>query len=546
MIQQQGSTTRFNDRIQQQDSTAGFNMFSLKTDIIGLAPFIGVMGYLWGRTTWGTSRYGGYPFLLSMGLSIIIFTITFFALFISRKHLITRILFSVLGIFLLGVGILFSIVGEFKGMYILIFSSWYEGVYGTWACVDIFRDLGMPRRRESKMIVKFKKPVKFQSIGLVLVACMIPAGIISTQAWTFDGRVELQFSISGDDMQEKELVLYWVRQNLTDPAGFVDVLHDTNTVLALQGNPDLFQEIGSYTTLGADAANLVDLCNDAGVKVEVWPVPSSNLSCALSLRYVDCMPTVYGYFKDWVAKYNISVDYYSFDIEDYVALPPFENSTVGRHVATRSPLYWTFNGIYNMAAKQEFLRTNRSNWNALVRQQQDLIDEIIDDGYIPRGTIQPQAWDALDGDLNSFKKDFMQSYEIKGYEYLSGMYYRSCEWGNNDSSYLVYKNVRIMHAVSPYEKTAVCIGCIGYPSYVTAQDVANDVWLSIGAGADSVRLFLGDSWVYSFSPNETAGLQNLRTMLELCRAGGTGVTSYHPSWDLDIFKTVFADVFEDL
>ncbi|HME52337.1 MAG TPA: hypothetical protein VKM55_08980 [Candidatus Lokiarchaeia archaeon] len=125
------------------------------------------------------------------------------------------------------------------------------------------------------------------------------------------------------------------------------------------------------------------------------------------------------------------------------------------------------------------------------------------------------------------------------------MYYRSCEWGNNDSTFKVYQNARILHEISTYNKTAICIGCITYAAYRTAKDVANDVWLACANGVDSVRIFLGDSWVYS-AVNESAGIQSLHSMLDLCRAGGTAITEYHAKWDNDLFITILGSVFGDL
>jgi hypothetical protein len=433
-----------------------------------------------------------------------------------------------------------AIIGEFKGLYILIMTGLYEGGYG----IIVGRDF----LKEWKFRAKVQSPkgepntiTKFKVIGIIGIMMV---GFLFSFAWTFDTRTAIRFSVSEQTMQDKELVLYWVRQDLEDPQAFVDVLSETNTVLALQGNPDLFQEIGDYTIKGASAAYLVQLCNLAGVKVEIWPVPSQNYRCALSMRDVDCMPVVYEMFSAWKTKYNLTIDYYAFDIEDSQSLH-FENSTFGSLISPEQPLYWTFRGIYEHAAGQEFIRNERANWTTQLSKQQALIDRIRADGIIPRATIQPLVWDALDGDFDEFVINNMQSYEISGYDYLSGMYYRSCEWGNNDSTYLIYRSMKMLNAVSPYGKSAICLGCIGYPAYQTKEDIANDVWLSVGIGADSVRLFLGDSWVYRES-TEAAGIESLREMLTLCRNGGTGTTTYTSSNELSILEIVINDIINEL
>jgi hypothetical protein len=516
-------------------------MLKLKQDFIGFLPIISFLLFLWGKTLWATGKYGGYPFITTISICFLIFGSLFFIFGPFRTLNVIRLILGISCIMLLLIGILIAIIGEFKGLYFLIVGCWYEGIYG----IIILRDLFNIKKNTQS---NFSWRINDKKISKILAYFFlyILIGIFNAQLYQFDSRTSLEFEVSESEMVNKEIVLYWVQQTMENPEAFVNILKNTNSVLALQGNPDLFQEIGDYTTKGADAANLVRLCNQAKVKVEIWPVPSTSLHCALSMKFVDCMPTVYEYFKEWVARHNITIDYYAFDIEDYIPLPEnFMNSTTGHWVSEKSPFYWTLRGIYEKAATQEFIKNNRSDWNELINQQQKLIDQIIADGFIPRATIQPSVWDALDGDLNDYIKNNMQSYEITGYDYLSGMYYRSCEWGNNDSSYLIYKNAKMLKIVSPYPRSAICIGCIGYPAYKTDQDVANDVWLASKLGIDSVRLFLGDSWVYS-APTEADGLKNLQSMLELCRSGGIAKTEFSAKKEVEIMGIVIDDVLSDL
>ena len=531
-------------------------MLKLKNDLLGFSPLFFILAFLFGRTTGGASKYGGYPFYSALGLSIIIFSVIVFIFSMIRTYNITRYLLLLVCILALMAGIIVAIVGRLKGMYILITACFLQGIYGILLGKDIAKERkeniavnkGENKAESNNQIrsPRFKRPDRRQIKGAAILVCILASGILLHQTWQFDDRTELEFTISKDTMAEKELVLYWVRQTMEDPQAFVDVLRDTNTVLSLQGNPDLFTEIDEENeNKSVDAANLIRLCNEADVKVEVWPVRGESLDCDCSMSSVDCMPTMYQYFKSWITKYNITVDYYAFDIENYVALSDFDTSAIGQHVSVETPEYWTLKYIYDISNQQAHLRANRSDWDEKIKKQQALVDLIIADGIIPRGTIQPAVWDNLDGDYNDYKKNNMQSYEIEGYEYLSAMYYRSCEWGNDDSTYIVYQSTRIMDSTTPYEKTAVCIGCINYCAYETDAEVANDVWMSVGAGADSVRLFLGDSWVYS-APTEAEGLTNLRSMLELCRAGGTGYTEYSAQWESEIMNTILLDVLGDL
>ncbi|HME52338.1 MAG TPA: hypothetical protein VKM55_08985 [Candidatus Lokiarchaeia archaeon] len=384
-------------------------MLRFRTDLAGLTPFIAIMGYLWGRTTWAASRYGGYPFFTALGFTIIIFGTILFILGFVRTFIITRWFLFLFGVGLLAIGILFAVVGEFKGMYYLIATCWYEGAYGIAVGHDIFRHriwYGIGKNRERR---KLNKATRAQLVGLAVITSAIVSGIVLTQAWQFDQRTELQFTVSKDQMQDKEIVLYWVRQSMVNPQAFVDVLKATNTVLALQGNPDLFMGLGAYNKSSVDAANLVRLCNKAGAKVEIWPVGSQSLQIGLSLRYVNSMPVEYQYFKDWLHRNNITVTYYAFDIEDGDQWASFANSTVGRSITQDSALYGTLSGIYDMAARQEFLRVNRSNWPDLLAKQQALIDQIRADGFIPRATINPGAAGAMDGDLSTFEQNYEQS-----------------------------------------------------------------------------------------------------------------------------------------
>ena len=361
-------------------------MLKLRSDLIGLTPFMSLMIYLWGRTTWATARYGGYPFLASLGCSFLLIGILMFVMEPVRTCIPTRWFLMCFGFLLFIIGTLFAIAGQFEGMYYLMSCCWFEGIYGVAIGFDIYHHhLWYFGKNQPKSV--WVKPTKHQIIGLALVGCFWLAGIFGTLAYQFDSRTTLQFTVTASEMQNKELTLYWVNPNPQDPQALVNVLKETNTILALQGHPDMFLGNGSNYNDSVNAANLVRLCNQAGVKVEIWPSPSADFFCGLSLRYVDCMATEYQYFKDWVQRNNITVTYYGFDIEDSDSWTPFANTTIGSMVqgSFMAPVLGAF---YNLAAKQEFLRVNRSDWTELLAKQQSLINQIRADGYIPRGNSQ--------------------------------------------------------------------------------------------------------------------------------------------------------------
>jgi hypothetical protein len=147
----------------------------------------------------------------------------------------------------------------------------------------------------------------------------------------------------------------------------------------------------------------------------------------------------------------------------------------------------------------------------------------------------------------------------EAYEYISMMSYRGCEWGGDPgSSTWIYEHVKAS-AKTQTGKIAICLGCINYNPYPTIASVVNDVHLALSAGAHSVRLFQGASWIYGVSPdpiknvwgNIAHGLNNTETegllqLLKACRQGGN--VAYTPGIEIDvnIFFNILIDIILDL
>jgi hypothetical protein len=105
-------------------------------------------------------------------------------------------------------------------------------------------------------------------------------------------------------------------------------------------------------------------------------------------------------------------------------------------------------------------------------------------------------------------------------------------------------------------KTAVCLGCINYEPYPDVQSVVDDVHLAIAAGADSVRLFQGCSWVFGTGEapgvpdgvgwtNPPQGLSGLDALLAACRQGGSVTYRPEQSDRNEMIVSILLDVFQD-
>jgi len=132
------------------------------------------------------------------------------------------------------------------------------------------------------------------------------------------------------------------------------------------------------------------------------------------------------------------------------------------------------------------------------------------------------------------------------YEYTSVMAYRS-----HGPTFPVHPGNSIIyeHVVGTRKtyggKIAVCIGNMNAEPYLTVEALGNDVRLAVAAGAHSVRLFQGASWIYGFG-GPAYGFSGLESLLLELRNGGEAIWYPDMEWERFVFSQIKRDAILDL
>lgn len=459
-----------------------------------------------------------YAFMFPLLVAFIVLIV-----YIVALHPIGQILVSSI-LILISLSILLMFVySGFTAFFSLVIIFTYAAAFSVYAIYDALSN-AKKMREESKIYMK-NRYEKILVTFLILIPVILSFGL-SSLYYLPPAR---EITINDAQAETYELVLYYPTKPDIDEE-FCEVMQATNVnCVSFQMSEYEFEAGSIYER---QAAYAVRNLTNYNIKVEIWPLFNVGEGHYPSISEIDRFDDLYSAFHDWLVRNSLNVDYLMWDIEtegEYANVSIYEN--------------WTepFKTLAGVGAQGKRFNRIESIWSEANQAIINLAEQANDDGIEVRTTTHTIIWDVLDGDSDIQQQNGIPAWASKdAYEYISMMAYRGCEWGGfpTDPSY-IYKTVKTS-ADTQDPPIAICLGCINYNPYPNIQSVVSDVHLALGAGADSVRLFQGASWVYGVAENEEKdvwgniahGLNNTETqgllqLLQACRQGGT--FTYEPT-----------------
>ncbi len=486
-------------------------------------PIVGILLYMTFQFLKLAGMMGGSIASIAFGSTILLLA-AFILFLLTIKNPIIRILLGLGSFIFFAAELLLFSISEFEiGHFGMMWAS-IELLFGILLFRDAAGDLkrhnplyGIPKIRH-KQLVSLLLAVNLLLSGALILTPLLP----KTHS----------FAISDAQAQEYDLVLYWGGQTQMNET-LVDICADANATLSFNMVESMF---AAGDPVGDHCASVVAYANTQGVKIEIWPLFLREDGLYPSYSDTYKMELLYEKFHSWTLSHSITVDYLLWDIETDPN-KPYEGW------AKDIPL---LSDLGNIIAPLLSVEERRNNWTETLQIWQELNQRAIGDGYTVRGTLMPLAFDLLDGDADFQLSQGLPGYEIlEEYEYISQMIYRGCEWGGATTNEYVYQSVKAMSlALSPHH-VAVCIGCINYLPYPDVESVTNDIYLALAAGAHSVRLFQGHSWVAGGTyPGH--GYDGLEELLSAARSGGTGSYTRNYPYELSVLGQIYLDISLDL
>ncbi|MHA1733345.1 MAG: hypothetical protein ACTSU5_15470 [Promethearchaeota archaeon] len=482
----------------------------------GLGPLLAVLGYVAGKSLWVSWKLGESQFLIVLAYALALATVVTFLL--GFEHI--AVVRALLGVVCLAFGVLAVLVfsmGEFRILYTVFACGLWTGAFGAWLLADVVKALaggstgGSAGGRRERVVSKRARAAGIVTVSLFALASLLYTSPLYT-ATTHE------FTVTDEQAGSYDLVLYWGGQTAMNET-LVDVCRDANATLSFNMLESYF---GYNDSVGNHCAEVVRYANSVGVKVEVWPLFAPGNGHYPSYSESDRVMGLYEAFHNWTLVNGIEVDYVLWDIESEAEGSSYDGWA--KDIAVLGDLGGWVHGL-------EVTRQRARNWTAVLGLWDAMLKKASADGYTSRATTHAIPFDLLDGDSDLQMYGGLPAYDLLGdYQYISMMVYRGCEGGGNASREYLYQNVRTLDAAIP-GYVAVCMGCINYAPYRTAGDVVNDVRLALAAGANSVRVFQGQSWVAGHGSVPGHGFEGLRELLLEARKGGTA--SYTTNFEFE-------------
>nr|MDO8113523.1 hypothetical protein [Candidatus Sigynarchaeota archaeon] len=444
--------------------------------------------------------------------------------------LITTLLFIVV--------VLLWIASQAHGFTVMLAITSYTEFWDVFAITDMIRVL----KRKERFWMPGLTWQKHKAIATVTALCAIVTCPLFISVPWIAPLTPIQFNISAGQAQAYDLVLYYPGPDWIN-ASVCQIAQDYNVTLSFNM---VQNEFNASNPRSGVIANAVRVCNTYNVSVEVWPLFLWDEGSYPSLSEADRFPGLYAAFHEWTERENITVKYIMWDIE-----------AGGESSTCTSPSWVDSLGIFGYTGRSvQCLADTDATWDAAVATIRQVHQQAKLDGFLVRATTHASlVYDMFDGDDSLQRNWRLPVWTTGEYEYVSQMLYRGCDGPGNRSSAFIYEEVRASALTVP-GPTAVCLGCINYEPYPDSQSVADDVRLALAAGADSIRLFQGLSWVFGTGeapgtpdslawtnpPHYLAGLEEL---LVQCREGGS-ITFYPERSDkIDMIVNILVDVFAD-
>ncbi|MHA1846020.1 MAG: hypothetical protein ACTSXU_00095 [Promethearchaeota archaeon] len=504
-----------------------------------LAPLSAYLIYFSIKLLIATYYGGAGVFLFGLGYSTIMIALVMFSFSIAR-HPLGQVIVSGL---LLVVGVLFilvSIGAEFKAFNLTFIVACYTLAW----CVHAIHD-GIKNWKRS--LQKWKRlNLKEKHLPTLIIIAMVVSSVLVIEINKNTSRSPISFTISDERASNYDLVLYYPDKTKINDT-FCEILAEAN--VSTVSFPMREHEFENGTVDSEIAANATRIAKSHGIKVEVWPLFNHDEGTYPSISEIDRFEELYYTFENWTVRNNITVDYLLWDIESGGEI------TVNYSKYDAWPSFLRVYGIFG-GYGAKLMNVSRT-WPAAVNKILNLAKLARDDGHVVRMTTHTIIWDVFDGDGDEQMIDGIPAWDTSdAYEYISMMSYRGCEYGGNSDPAWIYEHVRAS-SVTQKKKIAICLGCLNYNPYGTIESVVNDVYLALAAGADSIRLFQGNSWVEGVGKNEATGVlgnpahglngtDGLLQLLKACKQGGN--VTYYPktSIEWDLFWNILSDVKLDL
>ena len=472
------------------------------------------------------------------GVMLGVVGIVLLAIALVRYRFMQLVMVIIMAVLSAGV-VLFWIGSLARAFYLMLGIAAYTDVWNGVVIVDILRSA---RRHEDfwrtgKALPRGKTIATIIALGSI-VACPF---LVAVPWYAMPGPTH--FTISDQQAKAYDLVLYypapeWINDSVCQ------IAHDANATLSFNVHES------SFYNNSLDYANItkaVKACNNHNVPVEVWPLLDIGYGY-ISYGYTGRLHQLYEAFHDWTVREHISVKYLLWDIE----------GAPGNDSCPQAPAWEKDLGIFGYTGHSQYCKVvQQSSWAQAVTDLHDVNQQANADGFTVRATTIPDLiWDMFDGDDTLQENWGLPAWDGGGYQYVSMMVYRGCDGPGNNSNTFIYDCVRASAMAAFPGRAAACLGCINYEPYPDVASVVTDVHLALAAGAWSVRLFQGCSWV--FGTGETTGnpddkawtnpphyLSGLNQLLQACRQGGN--VTYYPrqAMKLAAFTSILLDVFGD-
>jgi len=436
-------------------------------------------------------------FVGSLGI-LLLFIMTSMLIFYLSQFILVRLVLVLIGLAASLVPITAFVATDGKAFLSLFVISLIVDGLGLMILILILKKLlWRVRSEKTTRIFSFSLPKKHQlsriNGAILILICLFGISGGTMGSFLVKPEESHSFTISGERVENYDLVVYFPNYKEID-AQIINIFQEANATLSF---PLYDADFGVDDENGEIAAEKVRLLNDNHVAVEIWPLFNYDEGFYPSLSEIDRWDYLYERFHNWTVRNDLVVDYLLWDIEvagEFQNLPDFEN--------------WSqpFRSIGQVANNALKLKQSEMIWEDALDEILGISKKSIQDGHLMRTTTHTIIWDVFDGDADIQKKSALPVWDAaNAYSYISMMAYRGCEWGGTPAPPpLVYESVRAS-SISQDPPIAICLGCINYTPYPSIEDVVDDVYLALAAGANSIRLFQANSWIDGVGEWEGSG-----------------------------------------
>src|SRR5271157_104975 len=505
----------------------------LAKGLIWLGPLGGFLIFVFARALYAARFADSVVLGMFSGVMLGVVGIVLLAIALVRYRLMQLVMIAITAVLSVGI-VLFWIGSLARAFYLMLGIAAYTDFWNGVVIVDMTRSA---RRHEDFWRTERVFPRGKTIATIIALGSLATCPFLVAVPWYAMPSPE-HFTITNQQAKTYDLVLYYpepqyINDTLCQIARAYNVTLSFNAV-----ESSFYPNSSNYITI----TNAVKACNVNGVSVEVWPLFDNGY---INYGGASHLHRLYEAFHNWTIQEHISVKYLLWDIE----------GSPGNGTCQQSPAWENNLGIFGYTGHSQFCRvTMQSNWSQAVADFHDVNQQANADGFTVRATTgSDMIWDTFVG-VDTLQNNWgLPAWDAGGYQYVSMMLYRGCDGPGNNSNTFIYDCVRASAMAAFPGRAAACLGCINYEPYPDISSVVNDVHLTLAAGAWSVRLFQGCSWVFGTGGapghvndngymNPPHHLSGLIQLFQACRQGGN--VTYYPSQSMKL--TAFTSILEDI